>query len=226
MTFLNHTTQIKNIVFDLDGTLLNTLDDLANSTNHALRLCGYNTHTTEEVRLMVGNGVANLIKRAMPTNCSEEEFNNCFAAFKQHYAVHCKDLTKPYDGILELLHELKSRGIRMAIVSNKLDSAVKELNQQFFKDYIDVAIGEIADVKRKPAPDMLLKAMEQLGAEKDETIYIGDSDVDIVTAHNTGIPCISVLWGFRDKPFLMQNGATVFSAMPKDILLTIQSLNI
>lgn len=207
----------KYIIFDLDGTLLNTLDDLANSTNHALQACNYPTHSVENIRRFVGNGVANLIHRAMPQGCSDTEFQKCFAAFKTHYKLHSMDLTKPYPGIMPLLKELKNNDIKMAIVSNKLDSAVKNLCSHFFSEYIDVAIGEMSTMRRKPHPDMVIEAMRRLGATQEESIYIGDSEVDIQTARNTGIDHICVLWGFRDIDLLKDNGGTTFAHTPSDI---------
>lgn len=213
----------KYIIFDLDGTLLNTLTDLANSTNHALQSCDYPTHSMEDVRKFVGNGVANLILKAMPQGCSDAEFEKCFTAFKAHYKQHSMDLTQPYPGIMELLKELKDSDIKMAIVSNKLDSAVKKLCTNFFSEYIDIAIGESTAMRRKPYPDMVIEAMRLLGAAPEECVYIGDSEVDIQTARNTGIDCICVLWGFRDIDLLKDNGATSFANAPSDIPLILNS---
>ncbi len=209
---------MKNIIFDLDGTLLYSLGDLHTSTNYALKACGYPERTLEEVRQFVGNGVALLIRRAVPQGVSEEAFQHCFSIFKEHYAAHCLDTTRPYDGIMPLLEALKVRGVKTAIVSNKMQPAVSELNDRFFKGLIHVAIGETPDVKRKPAPDMVLKAMAALHADKASTIYVGDSDVDILTAKNSGLPCISVLWGFRSRPFLLEHGATTLISNPSEIL--------
>lgn len=215
---------MKNIIFDLDGTLLYSLGDLHTSTNYALKACGYPQRTLEEVRQFVGNGVALLIRRAAPQGISEEAFQECFNVFKEHYAVHCLDTTRPYEGIMPLLESLKARGIKTAIVSNKLQQAVSELNDRFFKGLIHVAIGETLDVERKPAPDMVLKAMAALHADKANTIYVGDSDVDILTAKNAGLPCISVLWGFRSRPFLLEHGASTLISSPSEILPLVEEM--
>ena len=212
----------KTLIFDLDGTLMNTLQDLYLSTNYALRTHGYPERKLEEVRMFVGNGVRKLIERAMPDGSfqgtDDEAFQQCFDTFRQHYVQHCQDNTTLYPGISELLTTLKERGYQMAIVSNKLQAGVTELYEAQFRDTISVAIGEAPDVQRKPAPDMVEKALSQLHSEKSDAIYIGDSDTDLKTAENAGLPCISVLWGFRDKPFLLQHGAKIFAETPTDIL--------
>jgi len=210
----------KTLVFDLDGTLLDTLQDLCLSTNHALSQCGYPERSLDEVRAFVGNGVSKLIERAMPAEATHhpEAFDRCFSIFKQHYVQHCQDHTAPYPHIGELLAELKQRNYRMAIVSNKLQAGVTELCEAWFGDTVSVAIGESPDVQRKPAPDMVEKALVQLGADKSDAIYIGDSDVDLQTAANAGLPCISVLWGFRTRDFLQGQGAKLFVETPPDIL--------
>lgn len=214
---------MKDIIFDLDGTLLDTLQDLCHSTNYALAHHNYPVRTLEEVRRFVGNGVKKLIIRAMPANATPEEFDACFATFKAHYKIHCMDKTQPYAGIIDLLSQLKAKGARMAIVSNKLQEAVSELNDRFFSQYIDTAIGETPHLQRKPAPDMLLKAMQQIHAAPHNTIYVGDSEVDIATARNTGIECISVLWGFRDQDMLQKHGAHLFATTPAQLLSLIES---
>lgn len=210
---INPTTYI----FDLDGTLLDTLQDLKASTNHALRSHGLPERTTEEVRQFVGNGVRKLIERAVPEGMTEEMFEAVFADFKAHYMEHCLDATAPYPGIIDMLRLLKAQGKRMAIVSNKLDPAVKELNERFFKEYIDLAVGESDTVRRKPAPDMVNAILQKLGGTKKETVYVGDSEVDIQTARNAEVECISVLWGFRDKDVLTAHGATTFAQTPEEI---------
>lgn len=205
------------IIFDLDGTLLYTLEDLADATNYALRKHDLPERTVDEVRQFVGNGVRNLMKRAVPKGEEDPDFENIFDDFKAFYGEHCNDKTKPYDGIMELLEQLKQQGYAIAIVSNKLDSAVKELNKRYFDGIIDVAIGEKEGVLRKPAPDTVVTALKELGKSKETAIYVGDSDVDIQTALNAGIPCISVLWGFRDRKFLEEHNAQVFAKIPEDI---------
>ena len=205
-------------IFDLDGTLLSTLTDLVASTNYALRRYGMPEHTYEDIRLFVGNGVRKLIERAVPEGIGNSDFNNVYMTFREHYMEHSLDTTDPYPGIMELLAELKKRGKRMAVVSNKFYAATEELCSYFFGGYIDVAIGERDGIRKKPAPDAVFEAMRRLGADKDGTVYIGDSDVDIETARNSGLPCISVLWGFRDREFLIEHGATTFIMKPEELL--------
>ena len=207
-------------IFDLDGTLLDTLGDLAASVNYALRSYGLPEHSRDEVRMMVGNGVRLLMERAVPGGAAHPLFDEVFAAFRQHYMEHSLDTTRPYDGILDVLHQLRRRGCRTAVVSNKFDAATKSLCRHFFADSVEVAIGEheAAGIRKKPAPDTVNEALRQLGVSREEAVYVGDSDVDVATAKNSGIPCISVLWGFRDREFLKANGATTFVAAPQDLL--------
>lgn len=200
-----------NYIFDLDGTLLDTLNDLAASTNHALRQHGMPEHTTDEVRRMVGNGVAKLIERAVPQGLDNPDYEQVLADFKAHYSVHSMDTTRPYPGIEELLHTLKQQGKRLAVVSNKFCTATEALCRHFFGDTIEVAIGESERIRKKPAPDAVIEAMRRLDAHKDNTVYVGDSEVDVATAHNSGLPCISVTWGFRDRALLTAHGATTFT---------------
>lgn len=205
-------------IFDLDGTLLSSLEDLAASTNYALRWAGMPERTLEEVRMFVGNGVKLLMERAIPDGQQNPRFEEVYAKFREHYLKHNLDRTRPYDGVLDLLVELKRRGKKLAIVSNKFYAATQDLAHHFFADTIEVAIGERENIRKKPAPDTVLEALRQLGASKDGAVYIGDSDVDVMTAKNSGLPCISVLWGFRDKEFLIEHGATLFVETPHDIL--------
>lgn len=207
-----------NFIFDLDGTLLNTLKDLAASTNYALRSAGMPEHSVEDVRRFVGNGVKKLMERAIPQGLENPKFDETYATFRKHYLEHSLDTTKPYDGIPEVLAELKRRGKKLAIVSNKFYAATQELAKHFFPETIQVAIGERENIRKKPAPDTVLEAMRQLGVGREDTVYIGDSDVDIDTAKNVGVPCISVLWGFRDKDFLIEHGATHLIKEPKELL--------
>lgn len=206
------------IIFDLDGTLLNTLEDLADSVNYALASNGFGMRSIEEVRMFVGNGIRKLIERAVPDNTDIETVDSVFETFKSHYLGNMMNKTKPYDGIMELLRMLSERGVRMGIVSNKYDPGVKGLNESFFSKYIKVAIGESADVAKKPAPDTVYEALKEMGIEKTETVYVGDSDVDIATAANSGLDCISVTWGFRDREFLKEKGASVIIDSPLEIL--------
>lgn len=206
------------VIFDLDGTLLNTLEDLCDAVNAALEINGMPKRTLEEVRNFVGNGVRNLMLRAVENGEDNPLFEKAFADFKEYYALHCKDKTGPYRGIIELLEVLQNRGIKMAIVSNKIDSAVKELNSFYFSEYTKTAIGEMEGVARKPAPDTALKALRELGVSAEKAIYVGDSDVDIMTARNAGLDCVSVTWGFRDRDFLIENGATRLIDYPLQLL--------
>lgn len=216
--------KITTVIFDLDGTLLDTLEDLKNATNYALKVCGMPERTLSEVRRFVGNGVRNLMIRAVPQGEENPEFEHAFAVFKEYYGEHCNDATRAYDGIPELLQELKNRGYAMAIVSNKIDSAVQDLNNRYFPQ-VDVAIGDRENLKRKPEPDSVFLALEELGRTREEAVYVGDSDVDLATAQNAGLPCISVLWGFRDKEFLVEHGATTFVAKPMEITDVLSRMN-
>ena len=208
----------KTYIFDLDGTLLNTLGDLAASTNYALRQYGMPEHTIDDVSRFVGNGVGTLIERAIPEGLANPQYEDVLATFRKHYMLHSLDTTAPYPGIESLLHSLRSHGCNVAVVSNKFYNATVELCRHFFADTVEVAIGERENIRRKPAPDTVFEAMRQLGVSAEDTVYVGDSDVDVATARNSGIPCISVLWGFRDRDFLIEHGATTFVNTPEDIL--------
>lgn len=214
---------INTIIFDLDGTLLDTLTDLTNSVNYALEKHHLPTHSEDEVRQMVGNGVTVLMERAIPGGQSHTEFDNCLKDFKEHYEIHKKDFTKPFPGILTFLKEASESGYKMAVVSNKFDLAVKGLCQDFFSPYIQTAIGESSTVAPKPAPDTVLTAMEELHADPAQCVYVGDSDVDITTAKNTGIPCISVSWGFRSRGFLSEHGAATIIDTIEDLKNVIEN---
>lgn len=205
------------VIFDLDGTLLNTLDDLADSVNAALRKNRLPERTTDEVRRFVGNGVLNLMRRAIPNGEDNPKFEQTYADFRAYYAQHCTDKTAPYPGIMALLAELSAQGYKLAVVSNKFDAAVKKLNEQYFAGLIPVAIGEKETVRKKPAPDSVFAAMEELQSDAAHSIYVGDSDVDIETAKNAGIPCISVTWGFRDRAFLQEHGARLYADAAEQI---------
>lgn len=206
------------IIFDLDGTLLNTLDDLRDSLNFALTKHGYETKTLEEVRSFVGNGVQNLVQRALPIHSSEEDIQKCLATFKEHYNKNMQNKTRPYDGIKELLIELNKNNYKLAIVSNKFDAAVKELSNDYFGDLISIAIGESATVKRKPAPDSVFAVLKELGSDINEAIFIGDSETDVQTAKNAGLPCVGVTWGFRTSDILKNEGADYLIDTPKELL--------
>lgn len=208
------------IIFDLDGTLLNTLEDLADSTNFALDKLSYPPHTTEEIKSFVGNGVAKLIERAIPNGRKNPDFDKCLNIFKKHYSQNMYNKTKPYDNIINLLTELKNKNYKLAVVSNKFDSAVKELCEKYFPDLIDIAIGEneAMGIKKKPAPDTVLQVLDILKIDSHQAIYVGDSDVDIMTAKNSNMRCISVTWGFRDREFLIKNNAEIIIDKPKEII--------
>lgn len=209
----------KAVIFDLDGTLLNTLDDLADSTNYALSKFGYPTRTIDEVRQFVGNGVAKLIERAIPEGKNNPNFEKCLAIFKENYAQNMYNKTAPYNGIIEMLSNLKSKGIKIAVVSNKFDLAVKELCKKYFEEFIDFAAGEneAQGIRKKPAPDTVISVLNEFNFAPEDAVYVGDSDVDIMTAKNSKMLCISVTWGFRDEKFLLENGATILINAPSEI---------
>lgn len=210
-------SKIKAIIFDLDGTLLYTLEDLKISVNYVLEKHGMPERTLEEIRIFVGNGIRKTLERAAVPGTSQEEIDKMYEEFGVHYSEHCLDNTAPYDGIDEMLKSLYDKGYKLAIVSNKYDPAVKELNEKFFSSYINVAIGETPAIRKKPAPDTAITAMKELGVTPDEAVYVGDSDVDIQTAANAGLPCISITWGFRDREFLLEHGATTILDTPAEV---------
>lgn len=197
----------KTILFDMDGTLLDTLEDLYYSTNAALAAYGFPARTIEEVRRFVGNGLRNLMRQAVPEGEENPHFEDCMKTFKEHYGVHLDDHTGPYPGILKMLQVLAAKGYVMGVVSNKPDFAVKDLAKRYFGAHILVAIGESEKVRRKPAPDTVEQAARALGVSMEDCIYVGDSEVDLETAKNCRIPCISVSWGFRERELLEELGA-------------------
>lgn len=205
------------VIFDLDGTLLDTLDDLTDSVNYAMKTMGWPVRTRQDVRSFLGNGIRVLMKKSSPDSVSDEEFEKAFSVFKEYYDIHNQDKTVPYDGMIELMRCLKKKGIKMAIVSNKVQSAVDVLRDKFFSDVIEYALGDSPDMARKPAPDSCYKALELLKANYDESVYVGDSEVDLETAKNAGLDCIAVLWGFRDEDYLIEQGAKIFARTPEDI---------
>ena len=212
-------------IFDMDGTVLNTLYDLTDSVNYVLERFGLPKRKPEEYRQFFGYGIRYAIEHAAPEGTPDDVIDRMLPVFKEYYNLHCLDKTGPYDGILELMDRLRAKGYRMAIVSNKIDSAVKELNERFFNGYVDVAVGEREGVQRKPAPDMVEWALKEMGKEKEEAVYIGDSEVDLNTASNSALPCISVLWGFRDREFLAEKGATYFAKTPEEIEDLLEKIN-
>ena len=205
-------------VFDLDGTLLDTLEDLYRATNQALERHGLPARTRDEVRMFVGNGVETLIRRAVPAQAEEAVVQAVLSDFKRIYAEICEDNTAPYPGILRLLTDLRAAGVRTAVVSNKFDEATKQLCRRYFGELIEVAVGERAGVRKKPAPDTVLEALRALDVSTDTAVYIGDSDVDIQTALAAGMPCISVAWGLRDEDFLRRHGATRLAYTANELL--------
>lgn len=194
-------------IFDLDGTILDTLEDLADSLNYALKEAGYPERTLEEVRCFVGNGMLMLVKRALPADADEEVAQSVLAGLKAHYKIHCADKTKPYEGILKLLQVLKDAGYKLAVVSNKADYAVQILCEQYFKDIFDLTVGEREGVCKKPAPDAVNAVLGALQVPRENAVYIGDSEVDIKTAQNADMDSVLVSWGFREAAFLRQQGA-------------------
>lgn len=195
-------------VFDLDGTALDTLTDLDNSLNFALGEFSMPSRTLDETRAFVGNGIHRLIERGVPAGTSPETVAEVEKVFNAHYAVHCADNTKPYGGICELLQKLRTAGIKTAVVSNKGDYAVQTLCKKYFDGLFDICVGARENVRKKPYPDSVNEVIKTLNADRAKTVYIGDSEVDIATAVNANVPCISVSWGFRDVPCLIENGAT------------------
>ena len=211
---------LNTIIFDLDGTLLDTLGDLSHSVNYALRTHSLPERSVEEIQAFLGNGIRYLMTCAVgDVPMSNEHFEEVFQTFRTHYVEHCLDSTCPYPGIMPLLEQLKARRVKMAIVSNKLHPAVQDLNEHFFKGYISSAVGESEKERRKPNPDAVLRALQELGSRPDEAIYIGDSEVDLATAENAGLRCGLVLWGFRNEDFLRSlEGVTEWFAKPDEIL--------
>lgn len=206
------------IIFDLDGTLLDSLADLADSVNHVLTTKGYPRRTYDEIKSFIGNGVWDLILHSLPNNADEKEIEQCLELFKSHYSRNVNVKTQPYEGIYPLLQELKKRNIKMAIVSNKLDPDVQVLLKDFFADYVQIAIGDRPDIRKKPAPDSIHEVLKRLGSKSEKTLYIGDTEVDIETAKNAGLFPISVTWGFRSEKDLLAHGAMHIVHHPKEIL--------
>ncbi|MBQ7121652.1 MAG: HAD family hydrolase [Clostridia bacterium] len=206
------------IVFDLDGTLTDTLDDLRSSVNFALSQFGFPERSRDEIRSFVGNGVRRLIYRSVPENTDTATAEKCLEVFKEHYKANSCVETKPYDGIVDLLETLKKRGIKTAVVTNKMHEAAADIVEYFFGGLIDITIGQTEKVAPKPAPDSVFLALEKLGVSKEDAVYVGDSEVDCMTAHNAGIPCIGVTWGFRDREVLEANGADYIAENSQDII--------
>ena len=210
---------LNTVVFDLDGTLLDTLGDLAGSVNYALRKHGLRECSLQEVRSFLGNGIVRLMQNAVKNAVEGVAFEEVFQTFRSHYLEHCLDTTQPYPGILPMMEKLRESGVKIAIVSNKLHPAVQELNRRFFADLVTSAVGESETVRRKPHPDGVLKALEELGSRPEEAVYVGDSEVDWETARQAGLRCVLVLWGFRDEDFLRGlPGVQAYLKSPDDLL--------
>ena len=206
------------LIFDLDGTLINSLEDLKDSTNYALKNFGYEEKSLEEIRNYVGDGVKKLIERALPDGINNTKFDECLDIFKTHYKSNMFNKTKPYPQIIDMLKELKKNNIKTGVVSNKFDTAVKEICTIYFKDLIDTAMGESKNIKKKPAPDSVLQTIKLLKSTPEKSVLIGDSEVDIQTAKNAGIKSIGVCWGFRSKQILQDNHADYIVETPKEII--------
>ena len=205
------------ILFDMDGTVLDTLEDLWASTNAILRELGCPERTRDEIRSYVGNGAANQLRRALPPGSSEELLAEALRRYQAHYAAHCRDHTRPYPGVTEALRRLDAAGKKLAVVSNKPDRAVRLLSGEHFGALLPVAIGEMPERRRKPAPDTVLAALEALGAPREGAVYVGDSEVDVETAKNAGVPLIAVSWGFRSRAQLETAGAETIADTPEQL---------
>ena len=213
------------VIFDMDGTLLDTLEDLRDSVNFALEKYKYPKRTIEEIRNFVGNGVKVLVDKALPGGTENEDFDDVFKTFKSHYAKNCNNKTKAYDGMIPVIKKLKDDGYKMAVVSNKSDREVKNLTKIYFDGLIDVAIGQSDKIRKKPYPDEVEKALELLNSVADESVYVGDSEVDVMTAKNSNLDLIAVLWGFRSRETLIDKGATVLIEKPEEIIQVLDSYN-
>ena len=207
----------KAVIFDLDGTLLDTLTDLAEGTNYALRVNGFPERTIDEIRRFVGNGARKLVERAVPEGQEETALEQVRQDFNVYYKIHCKDHTGPYPGIMEMLQELVQQGYSLGVVSNKPDFAVQELIPEYFPGIFASVSGERQGVAKKPAPDLIWEAMKYLHADSSESVYVGDSEVDLEAAANAGIPCISVAWGFKGREFLEEQQAEMIIEAPAEI---------
>lgn len=203
------------VIFDLDGTLLDTLDDLVNAVNYILKKYGFPERSVAAIRRFLGNGARDLVRRSVPETIEGEEFEKILADYMEYYNAHSRIETKPYPGVLELLSELKRNGINTAVVSNKPDMTVKSLCKEYFGDRLDFALGDRPDIKKKPAADPILLAMKELGCER--AVYVGDSEVDILAAKNAELPCVSLTWGFRDREILEEYGAVTFAGNSNEL---------
>ena len=209
---------MKTVLFDFDGTLLYTIPDLADAVNQALEKFGYPTHDYDTIQSFVGNGVRLLVSRALPGGEENPDMDAVFAAFSAYYDVHCLDKTGPYEGIMELLAALREKGVPMAIVTNKYQAAAEELRKKFFADFIPIIEGDVEGRERKPNPAPVLAALKALGADKENAVYIGDTEVDMLTAQNSGLDFIAVEWGFRTLDQLKALGIEKIAMKPMDIV--------
>ncbi|MBO5495959.1 MAG: HAD family hydrolase [Oscillospiraceae bacterium] len=205
------------VLFDMDGTVLDTLDDLASATNHSLEHFGFPAVSREKVAASLGNGAAHLIRCCAPAGTGEDQIQQMLAFYKPWYDAHCQDQTRPYPGILPLMERLRERGVKQAIISNKPDTAVQELAAQFFPGLLELALGESPRVRRKPNPDAVLAAAEDMGVPAADCVYVGDTEVDLETAKNAGMACIAVTWGFRSREQLLSAGATCLAETAEEL---------
>ncbi len=213
------------IVFDCDGTLLDTLTDLRNAVNHVLRLHKFPERSVSQVKASLGNGVAHLMRESLPDSLTADKFNTYLDEFKTYYGEHLQDYTAPYPGILDMLDTLRAKGYKLAVVSNKIQEGITPLIKEYFGDRLPVAIGERPGLQRKPAPDMVLQALKELESTPEESIYIGDSEVDVATANNSRLLCIGVTWGFRDETLHHELGVQYIARKAEDIVTIIEELN-
>ena len=213
------------VIFDMDGTLLNTLEDLADSVNYAIGTFGFGPRDLDDVRRFLGNGAEVLVKNCIDGRLEKDDEEKCINIFKEYYRSHMDIKTKPYDGVMDTVRILLDRGFNIAIVSNKFDAAVKGLNADYFEGLFPVAIGESENVSKKPSPDCVNKALKELNSDFSRAIYVGDSEVDIMTARNSGLPCVSVTWGFRNEEFLKEIGTDYIIHDPKQLLDVIDGRN-
>lgn len=211
------------VIFDLDGTLLNTLEDLTDSVNHIMALHGFPKRTLDEIRSFVGNGIPTLIRRSLPDGADEKTAEICTYEMKEYYQSHARIKTAPYDGIIELLNTLKAKNIKTAVVTNKAEPAAQALCDEIFGDVFTAVIGDNGIDKLKPAPDNVFRAVKILGSDNENILYVGDSDVDMETAKNASLTSVGVLWGFRDKATLIENGADHIVSEPSELIKIINN---
>lgn len=214
--------KFKGIIFDMDGTILNTIEDITDSINYALNIYGYPTHSIDSVKKALGNGGRNLVNRLVPKDLGEQETLLVFHLYQSYYNEHSANKTRPYDGIIDLLIELKKRNYVLGVVSNKFQHLVTDLNKEMFLGLFDDAIGERKGIPIKPAPDMINHILGELNLNHDEVLFIGDSEVDIMTAQNASLACVGVTWGFRDRDELIKAGAKDLIDRPEELILWLE----